>query len=145
MFHNVEQLYLSNNNISSLEGLRQFVSVKRLSLSHNQVGGTQCQPGGLAEPLVSLAPMMATQQLQQTQDLAHLAHMSSLEHINLQGNPVALKPFYRSIAISTLPPSLKSLDGTVRGTVCRRCRFVLCPTVVPMGAGNIARGARRGT
>lgn len=36
-FHKVETLYLSSNNIKSLEGLQQFSNLKNLSLANNEV------------------------------------------------------------------------------------------------------------
>jgi len=36
-FRNIETLYLSNNNIRSLDGLEQFSRLKNVSLAHNEV------------------------------------------------------------------------------------------------------------
>ncbi len=36
-FRNIETLYLSNNNIKTLDGLEQFTRLKNVSLAHNEV------------------------------------------------------------------------------------------------------------
>ncbi|CEM36175.1 unnamed protein product [Vitrella brassicaformis CCMP3155] len=83
-FTNCTRLQLSQNQISSLQGLSQFRSLKKLALSHNLITDARqldCIPNRL-----------------------------KLEYISLIGNPIANFPDYK-LRILTLFPSLKELDG----------------------------------
>lgn len=77
-------LYLSNNNITSLDGIEQFDKLKSLSVANN-----------LIRYVSSLRSLMMNQHL---------------ERISLEGNTVTGMPFYRQHVIG-LCPRLIALDG----------------------------------
>ena len=77
-------LYLSNNNITSLDGIEQFEKLKSLSVANN-----------LIRYVGSLRSLMMNQHL---------------ERISLEGNIVTGMPFYRQHVIG-LCPRLIALDG----------------------------------
>lgn len=83
-FHKIETLYLSSNNIRTLEGLQQFSSLKNLSLANNEIDDA----GSLN--ILELLP--------------------SIEVLTLSGNPICRLPNYRPLVISLLP-CLRSFDG----------------------------------
>ncbi len=78
----IHALYLGNNNIKTLEGMRQFVLLKKLSLAFNNVDS-----------------------LHELQNLP-----LTLECLTLEGNQVCRKLNYRAKALTRLP-LLKTLDG----------------------------------
>lgn len=86
-FRAAEVVYLSNNSISSLEGVAQFRDVRTLSLANNLVG----EPEQLAV-LASACPSLTT--------------------LSLEGNPIASHPRYRALVLQHLP-WLRVLDGQV--------------------------------
>jgi hypothetical protein len=81
----VQTLYLSNNDITSLGGVAQFSSsIRSLSLANNLV--------------------------RYLGQLRALRDLSVLEKLSLEGNPVASMPFYRVVVLG-LCPRLTTLDG----------------------------------
>lgn len=80
----VQTLYLSNNHITTLDGIEQFQQLRCLSVANN-----------LIRYLSSLRP---------------LKQSHSLERLSLEGNTVTGMPFYRQYVIS-LCPNLLNLDG----------------------------------
>lgn len=83
-FTKIETLYLSNNNIKTLEGLQQFSNLKNLSLANNEIDDAG--------------------------SLNILEQLPSIEVLTLCGNPVCKLPNYRPLIISMLP-CLRTLDG----------------------------------
>ena len=77
-------LYLSNNNITSLDGIEQFEKLKSLSVANN-----------LIRYVGSLRSLIVNQHL---------------ERLSLEGNTVTGMPFYRQHVIA-LCPRLIALDG----------------------------------
>ena len=81
----IHTVYLSNNDIVSLNGIIEFQNVRNLSLGNNSV-----------------------RYLGQLRILGDLNH---LEKLSLEGNAVATMPFYR-LSVVSLCPNLTQLDGT---------------------------------
>lgn len=79
----VENLYLSNNFLRSLENIEQFSRLAVLSLSNNL--------------------------LRYLDDLQPLQHLTLLTRLSLLGNAVVHMPYYRE-HVTSLCPSLGSLD-----------------------------------
>ncbi len=78
----LDTLYLSNNELRTLENLEQFTALTKLSLGFNNIAA-----------------------------LSELTHLPpTLESLTLEGNPVAAAVNYRAHLISLLP-RLRSLDG----------------------------------
>ncbi len=88
LYRAAEVVYLSNNSLTSLEGLSQFRALRTLSLSNNLVEDP--------EQLRVLA-----------------AACPSLTTLSLEGNPIAAHPRYRALVLQHLP-WLHILDGLVR-------------------------------
>lgn len=61
-FWNVMELYLNHNNISSLNGIQQFINLKVLSLKFNLIS--------------------------KMEDILMIPNKSKLQHLNVKGNPV---------------------------------------------------------
>ena len=80
----IQTLYLSNNHITSLDGVQQFVHLRSISVANNLI-----------------------RYLSSLKSLASLVH---LERISFEGNIVSGMPFYRQYLIG-LCPRLVSLDG----------------------------------
>jgi len=81
-----QRLYVSRNQLTSLNGVEQFKDLRAVSAADN-----------------SLATL---------QSVAALATLQHLQSVNLEdGNPLADIPNYRSHLICLLPPSLDMLDG----------------------------------
>jgi len=80
----IEVLYLSNNFISSLAGIRQFVNVRVLSLGNNDIHDFS--------------------------ELYYLQSLKGLRSLHLAGNSICQFPSYRLHVIANVP-SLVSLDG----------------------------------
>ncbi|RYG60068.1 hypothetical protein EON64_19615 [archaeon] len=80
----IRSLLVSNNALTSVEGVEQFANLDTLSVSNNLI--------------------------RYMEDLAGLRSLSHLKKLSLQGNPVAKLPFYRDFVI-TLCPTLEVLDG----------------------------------
>ena len=80
----VQTLYLSNNHITSLEGIQQFSQLRTLSVANNL--------------------------LRYLNNLKSLASIEQIERISLEGNVVTGMPFYRQYVIG-LCPHLLTLDG----------------------------------
>lgn len=80
----VQTLYLSNNNISSLGGIDQIKGLRSLSMANNLV--------------------------RYLGQLEILGDMEVLEKLSLEGNPVSNMPFYRACVLH-LCPNLGLLDG----------------------------------
>ncbi|KAL4455778.1 hypothetical protein ABPG74_003188 [Tetrahymena malaccensis] len=83
-YNNIEILYLSNNNLTDLEGIQQFKKLRTLTLAHNELSNVKI--------------------------LRQISQLNSLEQLNLSGNPIAKHPNYK-IYLLTVLPNLKSLDG----------------------------------
>jgi hypothetical protein len=85
----VKVLYLSNNSLSSLQGIQQFSNITTLSLANNSV--------------------------RYIHHLAPLASLPLLERLALEGNVVTGMPFYRELVLgiccSSSPRGLLVLDG----------------------------------
>ena len=81
----IKVLYMSNNSISSLEGLSQFPQLESLSLANNLIADIR-----QLDVLASACP--------------------ALETLMLEGNPVASGPSYRS-QVAVRMPGLRALDG----------------------------------
>ena len=82
----VEVLYLSNNNISSCDGLLQFSNLHCLSLANNNF-----------------------RYLYQIYALSH-SNLLKLEKLSFEGNIISEMPYYRAYVLG-LCPHLQSLDG----------------------------------
>lgn len=80
----VQTLYLSNNYITTLDGIEQFQQLRCLSVANNLIRYLSC--------------------------LRPLKQNHSLERISLEGNAVTGMPFYRQYVIG-LCPRLLNLDG----------------------------------
>jgi hypothetical protein len=80
----VKTLYISNNNISSSEGIEQFTNLQSLSMSNN-----------LIRYLNELLP---------------LSKLKHLEKISLEGNIVTAMPYYREYLLG-LCPNLQLIDA----------------------------------
>lgn len=80
----VQTLYLSNNHVTSIEGIQQFTQLRSLSVANNL--------------------------LRYLNSLRALASIEQLERISLEGNVVTGMPFYRQYVIG-LCPKLLTLDG----------------------------------
>ena len=76
----IHTLFLSNNHLSSLNGIAQFKNVTTLSISYNN--------------------------LSYLDDLSQLEKLRCLEKLSVQGNIVALMPHYRDFVISMCPKLL---------------------------------------
>lgn len=79
----ITSLYLSQNELSTLQGAAQFGSLRLLSLGGNELA------------LVS--------------ELGHLRGLQQLRHLNLVGNPICQQPNYRFLVIDQLQ-QLQVLD-----------------------------------
>ena len=80
----IETVFLSNNCISSLKGIENFVNIQVLALSFNKIS-----------------------------KISELNYLKSLHHlvtINFSGNPITKLPFYQSHVVNAVP-SLHQLDG----------------------------------
>lgn len=84
-FRGCSIVYLSKNSLTSLEGIQQFPLVHSLALSDNLIASFEH-----LEPLVQGCP--------------------SLQHLSLEGNPLAELPYYRSHVISIIK-GLRMLDN----------------------------------
>ena len=80
----IQILYMSNNLISSLDGIEQFVNVRQVSFANNFI--------------------------KYLSDLRSLGLLPHLEKISLEGNVVTGMPFYRQYLIG-LCANLTSVDG----------------------------------
>ncbi len=76
----IHTLFLSNNHLTSLNGIAQFKNVTTLSISYNN--------------------------LSYLDDLSQLEKLRCLEKLSVQGNIVALMPHYRDFVISMCPKLL---------------------------------------
>jgi hypothetical protein len=79
-----EVLLISQNPLSCLRGVDQFVNLRVLSMGSCRIGDVE--------------------------EVAHLRTLTHLEVLNLDGCPVTLTPHYRQHVIHILP-SLRMLDG----------------------------------
>lgn len=82
---NVACIYLSNNVLSSVQGIEQFHRLEVLSLTNNTI--------------------------HYMEGLESLSKLKSLRMLALHGNPIAYLPFYVEYILH-LCPSLQTLDGT---------------------------------
>ena len=80
----IQVLYMSNNLLSSLDGVEQFVNVRQVSFANNFV--------------------------KYLSDLRSLGQLQHLEKITLEGNVVTGMPFYRQYLIG-MCANLTSVDG----------------------------------
>ncbi|GMF21793.1 unnamed protein product [Phytophthora fragariaefolia] len=81
----VTALYLSQNNLKSLEGIEQFMSVRLLSIGGNLIASDK--------------------------EVARLVELAQLRNLNLMGNPLCDQPNYRSRVVAMLT-RLQVLDNT---------------------------------
>ncbi|KAG9390299.1 Leucine-rich repeat [Carpediemonas membranifera] len=84
-YKDITTLYLSNNQIRSLTGVEQFLRLETLSLANNRIADLN--------------------------ELRNLSSVPYLRNLNLEGNPVASQPHYRSQAIAHCSTRLAVLDG----------------------------------
>jgi len=82
---NIEKVFLSNNQIKSLNGIQLYQNVKVLSISYNEISNF-CE-------------------------LQYLKGLS-LHNLTMEGNPITKLPYY-SHHVVTMIPSLRLLDGNV--------------------------------
>ena len=83
IFCNITRLYLSNNNIISLEGIEQFANLTHLSISYNLI--------------------------EDIYELNHIINPEILLHLNVKGNFFCKNPSYEEV-IMNLFINLKTLD-----------------------------------
>lgn len=79
-----KKLFLSNNNIRSLQNIQQFSNLETLSLTHND--------------------------LKYLEELYHLKELTRLRKLALEGNLVTKVPFYRDFVLGHCA-HLQELDG----------------------------------
>ena len=82
-FCNITRLYLSNNNIISLEGIEQFANLTHLSISYNLI--------------------------EDIYELNHIINPEILLHLNVKGNFFCKNPSYEEVILN-LFINLKTLD-----------------------------------
>jgi hypothetical protein len=82
----VQTLYVSKNNLRSLDGIEQFPSLRALSAADNCLADLDCLR---ALPAAGIA----------------------LEAACFEGNPLASLPYYRAHVITMLGPTLTMLDN----------------------------------
>jgi len=80
----VRTLFLSNNNLTSLDGIGQFGNAVIVSAAHNLIRFLD--------------------------DLSSLSALQHLEKVSLEGNVVVSMPYYREYIVA-MCPRLQSLDG----------------------------------
>ena len=83
IFCNITRLYLSNNNIVSLEGIEQFANLTHLSISYNLI--------------------------EDIYELNHIINPEILLHLNVKGNFFCKNPSFEEVIIN-LFVNLKTLD-----------------------------------
>ena len=83
IFCNITRLYLSNNNIISLEGIEQFANLTHLSISYNLI--------------------------EDIYELNHIINPEILLHLNVKGNFFCKNPSFEEVILN-LFINLKSLD-----------------------------------
>jgi uncharacterized coiled-coil protein SlyX len=81
--HSIEQIFISSNQIQSLDGIQQFKNLHVLSISFNNIS-----------------------------KLSELKLLSgiSLQTLNMEGNPIVRLPYYQHYVVSHVP-TLKFFDG----------------------------------
>lgn len=99
----VDTVLLGNNNLSSLEGIQQFIFLKSLSLANNRV--RLFIENHRRFVLIIFLKITEISSLKPLVDL-------SIESLYLEGNPITQRPSYRQHVI-TLLPSLKFLNSLV--------------------------------
>ena len=82
-FCNITRLYLSNNNITSLEGIEQFANLTHFSISYNLI--------------------------EDIYELNHIINPEILLHLNVKGNFFCKNPSFEEVILN-LFPNLKTLD-----------------------------------
>ena len=82
-FCNITRLYLSNNNITSLEGIEQFANLTHFSISYNLI--------------------------EDIYELNHIINPEILLHLNVKGNFFCKNPSFEEVVLN-LFPNLKTLD-----------------------------------
>lgn len=104
----LEHLNLQENKLTSVRGVEVHPTLKSLSLQMNNVGMwlSLC-----LACLRVLTPLMACQ-IESMEGLEPLAQLSSLETLDLSGNPVTEIENYR-LQLILLLPHLKKLDDVV--------------------------------
>ena len=80
----VRTLYISNNNLKTLQGIENYSRLRIVSCTNNYI--------------------------RYMGDLKYLKNIKYLEKVSFIGNPVSMMPFYREYLIS-LSPNLISIDG----------------------------------
>ncbi|XP_056679985.1 protein phosphatase 1 regulatory subunit 42 isoform X4 [Monodelphis domestica] len=117
---NLTHLYLQNNSISCMENLRSLRKLEKLYLGGNLIAVVECLEGldELRELHIESQRLPLGEKLlfdpRTLQSLAELElllkKLSKLWKMNLNGNPVCLKPKYRDRLI-VMSLSLENLDG----------------------------------
>ena len=82
-FCNITRLYLSNNNITSLEGIEQFANLTHFSISYNLI--------------------------EDIYELSHIINPEILLHLNVKGNFFCKNPSFEEVILN-LFTNLKTLD-----------------------------------
>jgi hypothetical protein len=89
----VSKLFLSHNNLETLQGIEQFKALTHLSVSHNSI--------------------------QDIEELSKLENASLLECLAVKGNWIDRNPDYKALIIQYFP-NLKDLDGLQVTTLVRQ-------------------------
>ena len=80
----IETLYLSNNSLTSLDGISQFANMKDLSISSNNISALR--------------------------ELQHLTSCKKLNNINISDNKITRMPYFRECLLIAFP-NIKTIDG----------------------------------
>ena len=104
-FENLEALWLTNNNLTSITGLEKNFRIKILCLGYNRITSLE---GSSLSVMKFLETLYLNNNKLKNLDkvLTYLKQFSFLKNLNLFGNPVAEEPEYRPRVID----SLKSLE-----------------------------------
>ena len=105
-FENLEALWLTNNNLTSITGLEKNFRIKILCLGNNRISSLE---GSSLSVMKFLETLYLNNNKLKNLDkvLTYLKQFSFLKNLNLFGNPVAEEPEYRPRVID----SLKSLKN----------------------------------
>lgn len=107
----IDTLFLSNNSISELGGLRQFRRLRVLSMVNNLV----CFLPVVDERQFSVR-LVTTKQVSSLTELDTLANLPNLQVLNLEYNPITQIPNYRYHVI-VRAPKLAMLDNKVQSPI----------------------------
>jgi protein phosphatase 1 regulatory subunit 7 len=119
---NLEELYISDNGLTCIEGLDSLKSLKVLDLSNNQIEHIENMQG-----MVNLEEFwFSNNNLKNWEDLEKLTQLSKLKCLYLEHNPI----YY----ISNKKPSIIVVDSQVNSSDYRRKVVMTLPNLEQLDA-----------